>query len=564
MKILSATVENFGSYDRLEFSFDSRGLCLISGPTGSGKSTLCDIIPWILFGKTAKGGTVDEVCRWDSSAPTVGKTRLLISGTALQIFRMRGPKISDLFFSIGTDDLSQNRGKDLQETQALINERLGVDFETYLSGAYFHEFSQAASFFVAPAKSRREIIDQVVDMSLATKLMEGNKSYKSLVNEAIIESEAKVLKLETQFDHLKMVLSMSEDNALRWAEIHERKVTEAKSRLETFEEDKARRIDELKASYAIKKQRLEFEIHDLNENLTPIEKLQEHKDFLQNRLNTLGESKCQSCGAPLNIDKRMIIEKDLRDVQNKEHQNEMLNIRINSVMSRIEQLSANYETEVEKEKASPNPFASVLESLSSETNPHLNEVVTYERQLKSTEKFLKDARFDLGKLKQDFDDSKVLSTAIDLFRGQLVKNTINMLEVNCNKKLQDYFDAEIRVKFEVSDKDKIDVNIYKDGNNASYTQLSKGQRQLLRLSFGTSIMDSVANAKGTHFSTIFIDEGLDGLDEVLKVKAFRLLQELATKHDSVFVVEHSTELKNMFETQFQVRLENGTSVVTEI
>jgi len=59
VKILSCVLENFASYERLEFDFSPQGLTLIEGPTGSGKSTLCDAIPWILFGRTAKDGALD-------------------------------------------------------------------------------------------------------------------------------------------------------------------------------------------------------------------------------------------------------------------------------------------------------------------------------------------------------------------------------------------------------------------------------------------------------------------------------------------------------------------------
>src|ERR1700733_2695413 len=100
MKILSASVQNFASYKKLDFEFDGQGLALVAGPTGSGKSTLCDVVPWVLFGRTSKGGTVDEVLSWPGDEITSGVITIDDrSGRPFSITRTRGskPKDNDLF-----------------------------------------------------------------------------------------------------------------------------------------------------------------------------------------------------------------------------------------------------------------------------------------------------------------------------------------------------------------------------------------------------------------------------------------------------------------------------------
>jgi len=122
MRIISCTAENFASYKKLEFSFDSEGLALIQGATGSGKSTLCDLVPWVLFGKTAKGGAADEVISWNNK----GITKSLITietkpGVIYDITRIRGNKSNDLYFTDAFINQSPVRGKDLADTQKMIN-----------------------------------------------------------------------------------------------------------------------------------------------------------------------------------------------------------------------------------------------------------------------------------------------------------------------------------------------------------------------------------------------------------------------------------------------------------
>src|SRR5690348_8536249 len=93
MRILSVSAQNFASYKSLEFDFQNQGLILIQGATGSGKSTLCDLIPWVLFGQTAKGGKVDEIRTWNTEEPTTGSIRL---SNNIVIWRSRSP--NDLFY----------------------------------------------------------------------------------------------------------------------------------------------------------------------------------------------------------------------------------------------------------------------------------------------------------------------------------------------------------------------------------------------------------------------------------------------------------------------------------
>ena len=181
VNIISATIQNFGSYKKLEFSFDKQGLCLIQGLTGSGKSTLMDIVPWVLFGVTAKDGSVDEVKSWDSNGDTEGRLIIDLNGVPIIIQRIRG-KTNDLHYS-QQDVPGITRGKDLKDTQKQINQLLGITPETYLAGAYFHEFSKAASFFITSAKSRREICEQIVDLSF-TKQKQATLTfnYKTISN----------------------------------------------------------------------------------------------------------------------------------------------------------------------------------------------------------------------------------------------------------------------------------------------------------------------------------------------------------------------------------------------
>ncbi len=469
MKIKGAEVKNFASYEDMVFGFEDQGLTLVSGPTGSGKSTLCDIAPWILFGKTAKDGSVDEILSWPGELITFGQIYL----DNCSVSRTRGPKAkdNDLFFiplgSIPT------RGKDIPDTQRLLNEFLGMNYELYLSGAYFHEFSRTAQFFTANAKDRRLICEQIVDLSLAKKLQHRLLDEYKTANKHKDTFTSQSSQLLSSINTLKNVQKTEDEKALRW---------------------------------------------DASQETTRAFVESKYKQFEASRTKTT-TNKCGSCGTVLG--------------PNHTHTND-----------------------------SPNPYLEQLADLELQTNPFAGGVKDYSNEIIEKQKMLDSYSREAELWELQLSDLDLLEQVISDYRSIAIENTIKDIETKTNEMFLNHFDSELKVTFDVAAADKLEVSILKDGNPCSFTQLSKGQRCLLKLCFGISVMQAIQNHHGIKFEQIFIDEGLSGLDDSLKVKAYGLLEGLALDYNSVFVVEHSSEMKERFLNKISVELVNGNSEIS--
>ena len=231
MRLISASLENFASYKTLDFDFTNKGLVLIQGPNGAGKSTLCDVIPWILFGRTAKNGPVDDILPWSGETPTKGTLRLEHNGQEITVSRCRKP--NDLYINQDT------RGKDIPDTQRLINRLLGLDVDYFLSAAYFHEFSQTSTFFTTTPKVRRLISEQLVDLTLAKSLQTKVATEKKVINIKVLEADATTLESQTKF--LKTHIQAIGSKALFWEEEREVKRRALAESLLNFEADQEAR-----------------------------------------------------------------------------------------------------------------------------------------------------------------------------------------------------------------------------------------------------------------------------------------------------------------------------------
>jgi DNA repair exonuclease SbcCD ATPase subunit len=491
MRVIHADLQNFSSYKSLEFDFSKQGLSLVQGATGSGKSTLCDAVPWVLFGHTSKGGAVDEVLSWPGDLVTKGIVVVETCDELIEITRIRGrAKDNDLYYSISSGPVT--RGKDLNDTQKLINNLLEMNCELYLSGAYYHEFSQTAQFFTTTAKNRRTICEQLVDLSLAKKLQVNSSAKRKSVLADRNEVTGQISTLELNIRFLQRMQESEKTKAADWEIKHVSELTS---------------LGEVRDKWDLAK-------------IADIKKLSEHSKETS--------VTCSECGA---------------------------------TVSKTDHVASN-NRQIDKLLSKQNPYAEQVDSKSKEKNPHTGSVKDFSDEIKTKTNDVDLAKIELKYLNLEISDLDTLVDVVNDFRGLLIKNTISDIETTTNDILSKYFDAEIRVGFSVEDADKLDVEIFKDGNNCVFTQLSKGQRQLLKLSFGISVMKAVANHHGIHFNQIFFDEAFDGLDEKLKVKAYSLLESLSAEYESVFVVEHSEALKSMFVNKFSVELVNGESQIT--
>lgn len=536
MRLLKAKVTNFGSYDELAFDFDNQGLALVYGNTGSGKSTLQDIAPWIMFGVTAKDGNSDDVRSWtNDGAPTIGILNIAISDMEIEICRVRGnSKQNDLYW---IEDGLHRRGKDLPDTQKLLNERLGVDPYLYTVGAYYNEFSPTGSFFTAKASARRDLFEQLVDLSLPVLLTERISHVKKEAGKTISSLTEAVNKATGSLSQLERFQSNNERDATEWEIKQKRIIEQLQSRHDHFKEDQ-------------EKKELEMQSEKTKFNIAQelyADKLIKECEFKISKEAEL--NRCESCG-----------------------------IISSHTENRIATIEQDYMKMIERELSKPNPYVIALsqhrgtqnpfgEQIASETtktNPFLSQKHTINCDIITTQSHNKDLQFQLDSVNRRANAASQLHKIVDQLRGELLRKTIKSIETESNRLLEAYFDAEIRVVFTAESTDKIDVLIWKSGHECSYKQLSKGQRSLLKLAFSVSVMSAAANKAGVHFDTVMFDESLDGLDSNMKLKAFNLFCELAKKHSTVLVIDHSEGLQNLFDKKYCVTIDSDISSIKEI
>lgn len=553
MKLLKCYATNFGSHKSLEFSLSSRGLTLIHGITGSGKSTILDIICWGLFGETPKGLSADGIKSWKYPNETTSVTiSLEINDQKLIIRRDRGP--NDLLIM---EESGTTRGKDLNDTQGIINTRLGLNYDLFVASSYFHEFNPVGAFFVSKAKDRRAMFENLADLSFPAKLSTVTADAKKHISDSIRIQETNLVRHTARIEQLELRLKSESKNLKQWQDAHEANLFSLLLLDDSFEYDKQKKIVSLNRLSDEFLRKKAYHEHTLKAGTQFFQDKVKLDSFFTKKIEELTNksSSCETCGQSLKTNK-------IQDLEKKRSENQkMIQERdyMSEKLSRVEAEVNPHTEQIQIVEQQENQHKVQYELIHKKINPFIKSQAAVTEEFNKEQIDCENTKRALKENKERLFLVKTLSDLAPLVRAELIGRTISSIQELCNNYLEKYFNSEFRVAFSTTDSDDIDVEILKSGYNCNYKQLSKGQRKLLSLCFTVSTMKIAANSINNNLNVIFMDEPTDGFDTELKLKSFNLFQELSEYRESVFIIEHSPELKNLFDNNILVEMENDES-----
>lgn len=192
--VRKARVKNFLSYGNewQELSF-SPGLTIVQGfnvdtgkSNGSGKSSITEIIPFALFGKTIKDLPQTKVINWNNKSGCEVELSFGIGGKSY-VFK-RGLKPNK--FTVTCDGLEVVRTADIRIfQQQMEDEVIGMDFKTFKNLIYFSP-NNTISILGAKKEQKRLFLESLFDLSEYSDMLKA-------VNEKIKVYSERVSKMDS-------------------------------------------------------------------------------------------------------------------------------------------------------------------------------------------------------------------------------------------------------------------------------------------------------------------------------------------------------------------------------
>jgi len=148
----------------------------------------------------------------------------------------------------------------------------------------------------------------------------------------------------------------------------------------------------------------------------------------------------------------------------------------------------------------------------------------------------------------------IMDGIVDSFNDS-VTDYINYIWPNASYSLQTFKenkDKTISTKFSES--------LMINGKDTSIGSLSGGELRALSLAIDFAVVDILKNKFSTDLNPIILDEPFNGLDTAGKEMVIELLEKLAVDKE-IWIVDHSSESKSMFDRTVRVEKRNGISSI---
>jgi len=236
--------------DEQVIEFEGLDLFAISGPTGSGKTSILDAITYALF------GYIERVGRQAGQFVSQGQTRLAVcfefavDDTPYRVTRSTPSKGATKILLERRDGdawVQAGEGADrVREADALIRSAIGLDYETFTRTVLLPQ-GRFAEFLVGDARQRREILTDLLDLHLFERLARRAGECKRAAN---VEAETRARLLETEYAGVTHEALAQAEAEAEVAAAREGRLAQAKSAVDRIAErgaEAARSVGDLRA-----------------------------------------------------------------------------------------------------------------------------------------------------------------------------------------------------------------------------------------------------------------------------------------------------------------------------
>ena len=173
------SVRNFLCYREDVPTLDFQGIhvACLCGPNGHGKSALLDAVTWCLWGE-ARGKTQDDLISYGADECRV-ELEFLSRDTCYRVIRSRSRAggrrrqgVSDLQFQVlGGDGALAITGDHIRETQAKIEQTIGMDYDAFINSAFLLQ-GRADEFTNKTPADRKAVLSKILGLEAYDRIQE--------------------------------------------------------------------------------------------------------------------------------------------------------------------------------------------------------------------------------------------------------------------------------------------------------------------------------------------------------------------------------------------------------
>ena len=543
-------IEGFCSIPYLELNLGSRGITIIRGATGEGKTTILSALVWAVYGKNIKGKS--DVNTWEKYRQknyhgTKVEVYFSKSGKIHKITRclkykgeVNGAKGKDrLIYEIDAVEVQE---KSKGEIQALINADLGMSYSLFMNSILF---GQGMKRLIQESSSdKKDLFEEIFELEYISKARDIAKGYYTEalreyneISQKYSSSKEKKQSIQRMLDDLKKQANHVKNDLSSRVKVLEKKLSLLA---------KAKKENELKETVTYKN-RIE-------------QRIQEARDNQKELLNKINDAKKKTrvsleefIGVIIKLLKRgdiknslkrlMEVKKAFGDIERLQDKCSKLADKISNYRDKLEELR-DQEYEANKVQRDIDLTKAEIKKLLSEKKAGVNmglikkyktQLSTLSDKLQAIESEMEEKRSKVDNYKWVMDDP-LGNRGIKAF---LFESSLDIL----NETLESYsevlgFSILFYVDIQGVKKD-FNTQIIMDGIEVSYEELSGGQKQLVNLAMAFAMNEVMTKAKGINIA--FLDEVFENLSSEYVDLVIGLIRKIY-KDKTLYLISHQESL----------------------
>ena len=542
MIIHNIRINNFKSlYGEHYFDFDKcKGLIKLSGPIGSGKTSLAEAIIWGLFG-TIKGQTNTSIISWNEKVCEI-ELNITSKGKSINIIRnIKEP----LMIKINDKVLN---GSNKRDTQQILEEELLDIPKLAVVKMCIISFTQFNSLANMNPGETKQFLDDIF----------GFKLFSEYNEQALIERKNKTndqLRLNSIYeDNLNQIEKLKQKQLTQTNELTEsvdvKSLNEKRQLLVNQGLASKEKKENLKKERDTKDREFDKRIREIQNKMTEAATLGKQA---KNHYNTFKTGVCPTCGQKI----------DQANIDNYKN--------IMTQYANIYRENETIKNQLDQEKIqSKESYAKLMSGCDLEMDGLRKQISKIDAELKSFndsvqliqenfEELVREYEAKAQKIKDELDKCDIeiaeWNEMIELFTKTLRYNLIESLIPHINKSIQ-YFINKLNQPFIVKYDQEFKAHIFVDSwdREINYNNLSTGQKKTLDLAIIFGVLQNIIST--IDMNIIFLDELFSNMDANTRNVMLTLLNETMSQDKSIFVVNHAEMSDDYFTHKIRVSLEN--------
>jgi len=533
-------------------SLDDASTSLIIGTNGAGKSTILDALTFSLYGKSFRKINKGQLINTTNEKNCFVEIEFVVNNVEWKVERGIKPNI----FKIYRD------GKELDQNASAIDQQkwleqnvLKMNYKSFTQIVILGS-SSFVPFMQLPTNSRREVVEDLLDIKIFSSMNEIVKGRMRLIKDEVRTLELKKESLKDKVDMQKNFIQQIENQSKEDISSKEHQINTLLTEENTFMH-KNENINKDVVVLQEKMTSLEGSASKLREYGNIKGKLshkisgivKEHKFFSENRV-------CPTCEQ--NIEESFRVN------------------RISDSQSKAEELQKGYQellNAIKKEEERESQFQQISGDLSkllngiTQNNSHINgcqkQIKRLEQEIQTITSQVANRNTEHEKLEQfrtglqdtfeNISEKKEKITYLDFtynllkdggVKTQIIKKYLPIINQQANKYLQ-MMDFYINFKLDEEFTETIESPIHED---FSYASFSEGEKMRIDLALLFTWREIARMKNSVNTNLLIMDEVFDssldgfGTEEFLKIIRFVI------KDANIFVISHKEGLEDKFDS----------------